>query len=481
MQVTVANKRRIEATGVVFFACLSLILFFISSLMYFSGVLSKTSLFLRLIPCVVAVVMLGMLIYGFKDKPEVVFLLLAIPMGVALALFILPDQVPDERWHIFRAIDLRFFGGGTTVPDIIGSMPSNYSEYMQRLVSPDAWSSTVWFERDLTSYLPHLYMFAHAVFVIFRALNINPYIGIIVARVVNGAIFVVVGYFCVKNIPHAKVMLAVFLLNPMLLQQEFSISADSVVNTSAIAFTTYLFWMKFDCHLARRDFVCLGLLAILTSISKYAYAPLVLLTLLLVPYLPNKKHRVCIRGGVAALIVLGGLFVIVAYKQGTYLTAVELVRNPKEFCSVMLKSVYELGPNWIKQTFGMSLGALNVVVWEPCFWLYCGVLLSTAVFNLGEDHAFSRLEKVFLAGFTAALFAVILLVFRDWTLTVDKRSDVIMGFQGRYFLPFIFPALSALATPRACLKRPNCMVLYSGCLGVVYVFALYGIVRTFAG
>ena len=36
---------------------------------------------------------------------------------------------------------------------------------------------------------------------------------------------------------------------------------------------------------------------------------------------------------------------------------------------------------------------------------------------------------------------------RNWTLTVDKREDIIMGVQGRYLFPLVLPVLLNILRP----------------------------------
>lgn len=479
MRFPAFDYRRAFIPAVLILTVFAEVFLFTAILNYCSGLASKAETLPALSVCLVAATLLIMTIWRFKGNPETVFLLLAVPMGVALALFMLPDQVPDERWHIYRAIDLKIFGGGTTVPSIIGSAPVNYSEYRNALCIDGAWSSTVWFERDLTNYFIHLYIVANVAFTLLRIVDINPFIAVIVARIANGAVFVAVGYLCIKKMPHAKVMFTIFMLNPLLLQQEFSISADSIVNTVSLAFVTYLFWMKFEKHLEKGNFVILALLAVLTSISKIAYAPMVLLILILVPYIASEKVQRLIYGVVAGGIVLVSAIVIATYRNGTYQMMFELVRNPVELVSVLLKSVYELTPFWVESTFGMLLGSVNIGVWEPCFWLYLGILGASATYNLGEEYSFSRVEKILINLFGVGLFVVILLVLREWSVTVDKRSDVIMGFQGRYLIPFIFPSLSCAVTSRSSLYRKNSLFFYSMCLCFIYTLSLVAVFYRF--
>lgn len=481
MSLGMTRKEKVRLAFGIMFACLSELLFFYAALSYYSGASNKLSLFLAFVPFLIAAFILARQIVEYKDRPEVAFLLLGIPAGFAFALFLLPDQVPDERWHIYRAIDLRILGGGTTVPSCMESMPVTYSAYKKALSLNAAWNNTVWLERDLTEYFIHLYAVAHVVVIAFRAVGANPYIAIIVARIANGAIFISVGFLCIKNMPHAKIMFTIFMLNPMLLQQQFSISADSITNTACLAFISFLFWLKFEGRVSKKSLAILVGLGFLVSISKFAYAPLILFMLLLTPFIESREmqRRLC-------CCVFGAIFVVVAvligtYDEGSYQLTFELVRQPIELVRVLAKSLYEMGPLWVKQALGMCLGALNVTVWEPCFWLYAGILFASAVFNMGEHNSFSRMEKIFINVFSFCLFIAILLVFREWTINSDKRSDVIMGLQGRYLLPFIFPAFSTAVTPRSSLFRENCMVFYSASIAFVYFFSFLGVFYTFIG
>lgn len=462
------------------------VLCFVSSLSSFSFILSFSAHECGKaagLPCVALLVVLlaffVILIFAWKKNPERIFLLIAIPAGISFAMFILPDQIPDERWHIYRAFDLKISGAETMVPAVLAEMPTNYVGLHDALARQVDWGETAWMDRDLTGYYVHLYLLSSAVIHFCGAVGVNPYIAIIAGRVANGLLFSLAGYWIVKKIPIAKVLVAIYLLNPMLIQQEFSISADSVVNIIALTYIAFVLYLKFKDHISKKSLVYLGVLLLLTCLSKFAYAPLVLLLLLLVPRLRSGRARRVIYVSTTLVVVAGVALAVALYNGETYASMFQLVRNPKELAVVLANSTYELGPLWIKEFAGMILGALNITVWEPCFWAFCLVLLFSAVFNLGESNAFSRCEKVFLVVLTAIMSVAILLVFREWTLTVDMRSDVIMGMQGRYLLPFYILPLFALVTPRASQVRENCMVLYGGILSLVYLFDMWFVVSTF--
>ena len=68
-------------------AVLAVTFLFVSILNYCSGDISKVAVAPALAVCLLMAAVLGWLIWHSKLEPEKVFLLLAVPMGVALALW----------------------------------------------------------------------------------------------------------------------------------------------------------------------------------------------------------------------------------------------------------------------------------------------------------------------------------------------------------------------------------------------------------
>ncbi len=473
------NDHWLVFLGIYFAVCLLVALgSFNAVLLYSSHLCGKSPLALSALCAFLVGLLFLLLLKSWRDSAERVFLLIAFPAGLMFAFFLLPNQVPDECWHIYRAFDLKLIGAGTQVPAILESMPTTYAG-LQELISTQAdWGESVFIERDLTNYFVHLYFLPSCAIHLGAMLGLNPYCAIIVGRLVNGFVFILVGYWIVKKIPLGKVLVCAYLLNPMLIQQEFSLSADAMVNVIALAYVVYLMYLKFAGSIDKLNFLTLIALLCLTCISKFAYAPLILLLLLLVPRIESAKTRRVIYFGSVAMVVVAVVLAVAFYNGTTYASALELARSPKEFLVVMFNSTIELGPLWVKEFAGMILGALNITVWEPCFWAYCLILLFSAVFNHGESKSFARWEKVFVVLLTVFMSVAILLVFREWTLTVDMRSDVIMGMQGRYLLPFYILPLLALVTPRAAQRRENCLVLYGcGFAGIFLIDACYIVMR----
>ena len=92
---------------------------FISVLIVFLALLSiatGSALFplvpLSLLPALILAAAFIVLLKRFGSSPRALFLLLAIPSSFAFALFILPNQIPDEIWHIFRVLNFWKSGNG---------------------------------------------------------------------------------------------------------------------------------------------------------------------------------------------------------------------------------------------------------------------------------------------------------------------------------------------------------------------------------
>ncbi len=454
-----------------------------SILQYSAHVVDKMFLLLSLLMIIPAIFLCVVLLCRWRTRPDLIFVIVGTPVLEMFALFIMPNQIPDEIWHIYRIFDLRFVGDEMLVPESIArgdiSFPISYADLYSSILTPADWDNKTAVHRDLSSYLVQLYLLPSIVVHLCEFMNINPFVAIILARLANAALFTVAGFWMIRRIPLGKTLLCVYLLNPMLLQQEASCSADVIVNIASLMFVCDLLYLKYKDTITVKDKVILVALLICMSLSKYVYALLGLLLLLLVPRIKQKKTRICIYVSTALFVFGCALLVLLFYNGSSYYETIILLRDPSELFKVLLKTLYEVGPLWIKETFGLILGALNISVWEPCFLVYCLILFASAVFNLGETISFRRVEKVFLVVLTIAATLLTIVIWREWTLYQDHRSDIIMGAQGRYFIPFfILPLLSAIS-PRASLYRKNVLVLFSIILIIIYFIDAFFIVRTF--
>lgn len=454
-------------------------------LQYCAHVIEKQTLALLIIPALICAILFSILLIYWKGRPERVFLLIALPALGSFALFIMPNWIPDEIWHIFRIFDLHIAGSEMSVPYSIDAknapFPTDYASLYSALIAQPDWDNTVIVSRDLSAYLIHLYAIPSLVVNLCEILNINPIASVFLARISNGILFLLAGYWIIKHIPIGKTLVLVYLLNPMLVQQEASCSADVIVNVVSLMFVAYLLQLKFQKKpIKARQAILLMALLIITSLSKYVYALLGFLLLMLVPRLSRRTTRNTIYALTAICTVSCAGAILLFYSEaGGYYDTVALIKNPTELLYVMTNSIREIGPIWVEEMFGFNLGALNIEAWKPCFWAYCLLLLFSIVFNLGEKRCLSRSEKIFVCVLTFLSITATILLFRGWTLAMDNRADVIMGAQGRYFIPFAILPLLAAISPQASLYRKNILIFVACVLVVIYLLDILTIFTMF--
>ena len=186
-----------------------------------------------------------------------------------------------------------------------------------------------------------------------------------------------------------------------------------------------------------------------------------------------------IYASVALVIVLVFFGVILFYDGETYKYEIELVRSPVELVKVFLNTVYQMGPFWVESFAGYNLGALSINAWLPCFWAYGIVLALSLIVNLGETVEFKRGEKLFISVLVVAIVVAITLVFRTWSGTHDGRWDIIMGVQGRYFIPLVILLLLSAMSLKRTVRSDTCVATYATVIAFIFVLDALTIIRSF--
>ena len=412
-----------------------------------------------------------------QNKPERYYLLVSIPALTGLSMFLLPGHVPDEGAHIAQVAGLFVRSAdGFPIPEALSeaNLPSNYEQFYWSFVAAPSWSNQVFYERYLGSYLGHLYLIPAVVLRIGEAVGANELQSLIWARTAHGVLFSAIGFALIRLIPFGKTAFFVFLVNPMLLQQASSCSADAISNLAILSFIVIVLRANVKSVLTARDVITLVACSVLMVISKFAYAPFLLLLLLFVKRISTKRGRLVAYMTSAGVLICITLYFLLFYNGSFMPMAFDLLRKPIEFIKVYLKSVWELGPFWIQSYAGGSLGALSIGVWQPCYWAYIVIQICVLFYNDDKDSISIRLTNSdrFIMCFTALLdFTCILLSMREWSVTVDKRSDIIMGVQGRYLFPIMLMPLFSML--RFNINKSNpCHVLQTVTMILVCILSL---------
>lgn len=435
--------------------------------------------------CIGGVALLVYFIFLFaklREKLELLFVILVIPLGLLFVLFMLPTQVPDELTHIYRLFDFFSNGIDVFVPlAVYDGHVSGYSNYWELLSQDTNYSAGVTIDSVASSYSSLLYLVPSIGTFIGQALGLNIYLSIIIARSLNLLLFVVCGYLLIKKLPVGKTILFVYLLNPLLLQQQASCSADVLVNIVSLAFIVAFVYIYVKKEaLTKIDIAILVGLLILLMVCKYIYLVLALVLLAFLPRIKSKKKRVGI------IVAMGLLFSIAVFvvlsigsNVGTISAMVLLILDPVELIKVYWKT-FEVQTLFYLQSFsGGILGSLNIVA--PHVWiLYLGMLLTTVfVTCVREEYSLSRVPR-FLFIVTGIILAIILpLTFRAWGMEIDHIYDYLQGAQGRYYIPVVILFLLAAFKGKQAIFDKKADIIYSVLIIGVVVFDILYVVRFF--
>lgn len=454
-------------------ALLAIIMFFANILEYKAGLIGKP---LLLFPALLLACLLCefvFLVRRFSGDPQKIFLLVSFPAVLALGLFVVPGTVPDENAHIAQALDL--FGrhsGNFLVPKVLNpaSLPQKYADLYAAISASGTWGTMISYNRYI-AYADGLYAIPAMVISVLRVFDVNAMLAVIVARLVNGTLFCAAGYFFIRLLPSGKTALMVFLLNPMLVQQEASLSADVLVNIAAIAFVVYFLKLNSQKEITKKELLIFAALTVAMAVSKMMFAPLVLLWLVFLNRkLVGKKLLAVYLGVFIACCALAA--VIVAFYRGSFFPAsFELMRSPGECVRVLLNSIWVAGPFWINSYLGQFLGSLNIATWTPCVLAYLVLQIVVLFYNDEDcDDLVCGVDKAFVSILCFVNLILLVLTMREWSLEVDKVTDYILGIQGRYFFPLVLLPLCCLLRPGK--RRSEGHVLVTSAALLVAIFSI---------
>ena len=444
---------------------------FLRILEYAAGLNGKVGLALPASLLIVLLCEFAFLSRRFSGNVEKMFLLIAVPAVFALGLFIIPGTVPDEHVHMAQTLDL--FGrhsGSILVPKVLdpNALPQNYAELYTCISAPDSWSSLVAYNRYL-AYADGLYAVPAAVIYALRLLNVNAMIAAIAARLVNGVLFCLVGYFSIKLLPYGKTALMVFLLNPMLIQQEASLSADVLVNISAIAFVVYFLKLNSQATVSKKEWAIFAMLTFAMASAKMMFAPLALLWLVFLNRRLSGKKLLFAYLACFFVCVTAAAIIVSVYRGSFFPASFELMRSPLECMRVLLNSIWVVGPFWINSYLGQFLASLNLATWTPCVLLYL-VLQIVVLFYNDEDcyDLVQCVDKAFICILCFVNLMLLVLTMREWSVEVDRVTDFIMGIQGRYLFPLVLLPLLCVLRPGRKRSEGHVLVTAGALLVAVY-------------
>lgn len=466
-----------------FIAVFSLCLVFFYYCAFKASAIGLPGLWLSALPLIACLFVGVLLLIKEQHNPAICFVVIGVPAVTAFGLFMLPANVPDEASHIWQAAALLSRNGnGFDVVSCfqLGQFPSSYADYFNAMTQPTDWSSVFVCHTYLGSYYPHLYLIPGIILGFAHQTGFNAFVVLSVSRVCAGLTYCFAAYWIIKLMPVGKNAVLIFLLNPILLQQEASVSADSVANIVAILYVTVVVKIYADSLYSYRSLLALILLSVLLLLSKIMFFPLVLLNLIHWKKLKGTDSYKKFIFSFFALAFVSSCAFVFLYHGSFMPDSFDLMRAPLHCAKVFIKSIWEMGPFWFQSYAGYNLGALSINVWPFCFWLYI-ILQSVVLFYNDENNEklFCSTDRFVMVAVVFVNFFLIVMTMRNWTLTVDKREDIIMGVQGRYLFPLVLPVLLNILRPIKSSSEGHVLLCSSSIMSTILLVDFISILSAF--
>lgn len=429
-----------------------------------------------------AIMMLYIIILNLKlrlKQLEKMFLTFMIPIGMMFAILVVPGFVADEAAHMYRAYDIQLGNiiapverEGTTIPKALNiddrTQIDSYKKLMEKMNEPTDYNDTeeVWCPAE--GYNAIMYIFSSIAFLIGRIFKINIFITMYLARIFNFIFFLIAGYYAIKIIPFGKLILFIYMFNPMLIHQSAAISADSIINSITLLFISYTLYMALKNEdNSKKNKLIHAILAIAVSLAKYVYFPLVLLSLMLISKKKSKKENlyIIVLIGICIILAITNFFIGNRYgsspENGTNINMVEQVKfiivHPIKYMKTFVKTNLELGEFYFMSFNGKSLGWLNINVYSLSVILYAILLVSTILIGKNEIDLSIKQRIILLAVF----LIIVALIFTGLYLTyTDVGAEIILGVQGRYFIPIVLLVLLSLILKDKFIEYKYATIVY---------------------
>ena len=437
--------------------------------------------------CLIAIILFIIIdILRKKEKLEKVFLGFMIPIGMLFLIMNIPGHVPDEAAHIYRAYDVS--KGILIAPvDENGYYESvvpkdmnlndreqfrTYKMLFDKLAETNDYNDTEGLFNPAQSYSFVMYIFSAIAFLIGRLCGLNIFLVIYLARIFNFIFFLVAGYFTIKILPFGKWVAFTYLFNPILIHEATSISADSIVNSVILFFISYVIYLAYKKEKMNiKEKALLLTTGIIISLAKYVYFPIIFIAMILLntKAVENKKDKryIYITMGVTFILAIISYLLSTKYK---YINAYVLEHNidsteqikfilqhPLKYISIIYQTVALNGQDYFLGFNGKYLGWLNILVSGVPIILYSMMLLISPWLEKTKIG----LKKSAKIWFSIIFIAVFVLVLTGmYLINSEIGADIILGVQGRYFLPIGILLLYALISSERYVKFKNVRLIY---------------------
>lgn len=306
--------------------------------------------------------------------------------------------------------------------------------------------------RDLTAFggfvsnnAPLGYVASGLGIAIARLLHLGTLPTFYMGRIFNAALFILLVYLAIRIIPVGKETLLVISVFPMVLQQCVTYSYDSILIGAMFLFAAIIVSiLKSDKKITLKQYVVLGVLAVTIAISKFVYAPLILVLLAI----PSSKFKVknanALKAAVIAAITICGAIVFAVLQSKLNVLQYFIPSSASEDTSLFVNVVHYMEMLYMTFVESTDFFIHSMIAYPGWYQIHVPVIVVSAyylllIFSLvrkkNEERFIGTGIKVWTVFLILASFVLITLPMA--AKFTNPGSDSVDSLQGRYFLPFI--------------------------------------------
>ncbi len=437
-----------------------------------------------------------------KEKLEKVFIAISIPLAICYSIFVIITYVPDEQSHIHRAFNIGRGNFIISTEQNLESIPkyfskietaNNYKELvdLKATVSKEDKEECQYFNAFVT-YFPSIYIGPSIGSFIAEIVNMDVISSVYFMRIINVIIYLILGYFTIRWIPFGKLMTMTYLCLPMLIHQGASASADCFINAMALLFIAYnLKLLVKKEKYSKKEKVIYVILALLSTLNKTAYIPLIFLAILLIfrkTEEKNKSDKVFLMITMIVMIAISAVWYLytsnyqdvrenIVRDNVSASNQIEFIKsNPIAFMGVLKNTFINRTTNYLYQALGQFLGRLSITIDSIIPTIFLGMIMFAA-FLEDTKISFSKYQKIFTLLLVAGMILLVeLALYLTWT---PPGGAMIEGVQGRYFLPFLLLAFLCIVQKGKSLYFKYTIQIYSALIIILNTITLITVAKSF--
>ena len=496
------------------------------------GTHNYTNLFSKLLWTVMTVMFMGLVIlflslWKKELAPEKAFLLLAIPMGVALLCFLSVNFINDGDAHFARAYHYANVVLGVAEKDEIDSIAmrkddvdtlysSGFQDAQHAQNMYHIYENWKWFVRDdnivyniewrnagttsVLAYLPSV-----IAIILARLLRLGTYPMIYLARIFPFIFYLVCCYYAIKITPVGKHVLVFLAALPMAMQQATGITYDNVTYIACFLMISYTLKIYFQC-IKKKDAIILMLACALLGCCKGGVYTPMLFILLFLPKdkmggLKKKIAYVLIAGTLTMCVTVIGYGSIIQHYMRPWeqvvgeapkieevntsdiindkAKSVEVLEekygltyafeSPSNFARICISTIIDRTDYYLRGLSGrMAAWAVEELPnWSCALFVFIILLAKNGV---NEENYIIDFKLRF--GLISTLLIILLVFFVLFLIETPKYNPYIWGIQGRYFLPQIMLLLLAMRNNKVVQTKNSEKALYIAYYGQMIFFII---------